>query len=395
MKEKPNLYKQAADCSGCAACATICPVSAITFKYNAEGFLYPQVDDSKCVRCLMCESVCAYKKDTQMPISERECTHIYAAKSRNPDVLFQSSSGGIFTVLSDFFFEQNNAVVSCVYSYENDTVLFAFLNDETVRDKARGSKYIQAEVGDAFQNIIKWIVDNPDRSMLVVGTGCQMAGLDLLLKEKKIRDHVILVDLICHGAASSKLWKNFIHKIEYENGGHIDYITFKNKRNGWESPSVFAKIKDKELSIKPYADWFYMGWSLRESCYNCPYTRIDRNSDITIGDFWGIQNVMPDFYDKMGVSLVITHNENGENLFDSIKDKINYRESNRKDCLQPRLCTPQSKPKNRDKFWYDMNKRGIEYCEKKYCEHYDTPFTARIKKIIKQIMNDMYNKGID
>ena len=120
--------------------------------------------------------------------------------------------------------------------------------------------------------------------------------------------------MICHGAPSSGLWKDYIQKIENKYNAKINYITFKNKRNGWEFPSTFVKIEDKEVSIKPYSDWFYMGWTLRKSCYKCPYTKIDRNSDITIGDYWGIQNVMPDFYDKNGISLVITHTEVGNEL---------------------------------------------------------------------------------
>lgn len=385
-KKQPNLCVRARDCSGCTACAAVCPVKAIKFEYNSEGFLYPQVDNNKCVGCLKCESVCAFKKDTINPIGEKKNTYIYAAKTRDRNALFNSSSGGIYTVLSDLFFEKNDTVVSCIYSYKNNAVLFSLLNDKSKRDKARGSKYIQAEVGDAFLHIVYWLSDNPGRNMLVIGTGCQIAGLDLLLREKKLRNRVVLVDLICHGVASSKLWKNFIHKVENENGGSIDYITFKNKRNGWENPSVFVKIEDRELSIKPYADWFYMGWTLRESCYHCPYTRIDRNSDITIGDFWGIQNVMPDFYDKMGVSLVITHSNKGLEIFNEVKKAIDYRESNREDCLQPRLTTPQVRPKDRDSFWRDINQKGLEYCEKRYFEYYSVPLKVKIKNSIKKLI---------
>lgn len=385
-KKRANLFEDAKDCSGCSACATVCSAKAINFEYNSEGFLYPKVDENKCIGCFKCEKVCAYKKDQINPIDEKEHTHIYAAKIRDYEALCNSSSGGMFTVLSDLCFKKNDAVVSCVYSCDEAAVLLSFLDDAAMRDKARGSKYIQAEVGDAFQHIVNWLLNNPERNILVVGTGCQIAGLDLVLKEKKLRNRVVLVDLICHGAASSKLWKDYIHKVEHENGGRIDYITFKNKRNGWENPSVFAKIEDREISIKPYSDWFYMGWTLRESCYNCPYTKIDRNSDMTIGDFWGIQNVMPDFYDKMGVSLVITHTHKGEELFEETKSAIDFRESNRKDCLQPRLLTPQVRPRDRDSFWRDMNQKGLEYCEKRYFEHYKVPLKVRLKTIIKKLV---------
>lgn len=385
MKKKlPNLWNFAKDCSGCSACEAVCPVEAIKFEYNSEGFLYPEVNNIKCIGCLKCESVCAYKKDSIHHISKKENTHIYAAKIRDSDVMQNSSSGGMFTALSDWFLKRNDAVVSCIYSYVDNSVQLSFLDGCAMRDKARGSKYMQAELGNAFRHIVNWLINNPQKNMLVVGTGCQMAGLDLFLREKELRERVVLVDLVCHGVASSKLWKDFIHKVENENGGSIDYITFKDKRNGWENPSVFAKIANEEVSIKAYADWFYMGWTLRESCYNCPYTRIDRNSDITIGDFWGIQNVMPDFYDEMGVSLVITHSEKGNKIFDEIKNVIHFCESNRKDCLQPRLISPQVYPKDRKSFWRDMNQKGLEYCEKKYFEHYKISFKTKLKTIIKK-----------
>ena len=385
-KQKPRLYKHAKDCSGCAVCAAICPVEAITFEYDSEGFLYPKINKNTCIECMKCEKVCAYKKDILNPIGERKHTHIYAAKVKDSNTLFSSSSGGMFSVLSDLFFERNDSVVSCVYSYEKNAVCFSFLEDQSIRNEARGSKYIQAETGNTFREIIRWLSRNSKNNMLVVGTGCQIAGLDLLLKEKRLRDRVVLVDLICHGAASPGLWKNFLCKVEKENGGKIHYLTFKNKRNGWENPSVFVKIKDKEVSIKSYADWFYMGWTLRKSCYQCPYTRIDRHSDLTIGDFWGIQNVMPDFYDKMGVSLVITHSPKGEKIFQKITKSIEYCESNRIDCLQPRLKVPPICPKNREKFWQDMKKKGLDYCEKRYFENYNIPMSQKIKNLMKKVI---------
>lgn len=389
-KKGPNLCNNAKDCCGCTACSAICPVKAIYFEYNSEGFLYPVINRKRCIGCLKCEAVCAYKKDKKILIGEKKDIHIYAAKARDKEVVTNSSSGGIFTILSDLFLEKKDAVVSCIYAYDEKSVKFSWIDSKSKRNEARGSKYIQAEAGDTFSDIVKWLLDNPHKNMLVVGTGCQIAGLDLVLSEKKLRSRVVLVDLICHGAASSGLWKEFISNLEKKNGGKINNITFKDKRNGWENPSVFVKIENKEVSIKPYADWFYMGWSLRESCYECPYARIDRNSDITIGDFWGIQNVMPEFYDNMGVSLVITHNEKGEKIFDLAKKTIDFYESNRKDCLQPRLMTSQVRPKNRDSFWKDMNKKGIEFCEKKYFEYYKVPLKVKMKNSIKRILKNKH-----
>lgn len=386
-KQKPRLCENKDECCGCTACATICPKQAITFNYDMEGFLYPRVDFTKCVGCLKCEAVCSFKKDLKTPLPEDSKTKIYAAKSRNRDVVTNSSSGGMFTVFSDVFLERGDIVAACQYSYESASVMLSIITDKESRDKARGSKYIQAELKDSFDKLIALLREHREKKALVFGTGCQIAGLDLVLKSMNLRDRVVLVDLICHGAASSNLWKNFIKKIESEQGNTISYVTFKDKRNGWESPSTFALINDKEVSIKPYADWFYMGLSLRKSCYKCPYTRIDRHSDITIGDYWGIKKVMPEFYDRMGISLVITHSDVGNAFFDSVKDNLDYRISNRTECLQPRLVSPQSFPAMREAFWNDMQNNGIDYCERKYRECHEESKKEQIKNYIKKVIN--------
>ena len=225
------------------------------------------------------------------------------------------------------------------------------------------------------------------KKIMVFGTGCQIAGLDILLKQKGLRKRTLLIDLICHGTPSSGLWKKYINDLEKEQKGKLDYITFKDKRNGWESPSTYAIINGEETSIKPYSDWFYMGWSLRESCYKCPYTRIDRNSDITIGDYWGIQKYVPSFYHKNGVSLVIVHSNEGKELFDSIKNNIDFVSSDRGNCLQPRLISPQIRPIDRDLFWNDMKNKGLSYCIDNYVEYYEKSFRESFKQIIVNFIN--------
>lgn len=381
-KVKPILFKTNDECCGCSACETVCPKNAIHFEYNDEGFLYPKVDANKCIGCLLCERVCAFKNDTNNPIEEKKSIDIYAARLKEEDDVIKSSSGGLFTALSDYYLEKNYAVASCKYSYETNSVSLFLILDKKSRNEARGSKYIQAELGESFGNIIAYLNENKDKKIMVFGTGCQIAGLDILLKQKGLRKRALLIDLICHGTPSSGLWKKYINELEKEQKGKLDYITFKDKRNGWESPSTYAIINGEETSIKPYSDWFYMGWSLRESCYNCPYTRIDRNSDITIGDYWGIQKYVPSFYHKNGVSLVIVHSNEGKELFNSIKNNIDFISSDRENCLQPRLISPQIRPNDRDLFWNDMKNKGLSYCIDNYVEHYEKSFRESFKQKI-------------
>lgn len=316
-------------------------------------------------------------------------TEVYAAKNIDAEVVKNSSSGGMFTALSDLFIKNGDGIASCLYNTDKDIVELAIYEDRVTRDKARGSKYIQANIGDGFKQIKEWLQSNADKFLLVVGTGCQIAGLDKYLKMSNLRERVVLVDLICHGATSPGLWKKYIEHIGIS--GKIEYLSFKDKRNGWHNPTVYAKVQGSEISINDFSEWFYGQWAIRESCYKCPYTNVDRiTSDITIGDYWGIEAVMPDFVDPMGVSLVLVHTQKGKETFNAISEFIEVRESNAKDCLQPRLISPAEKPKNRKKFWKDMNTKGINYCCKKYKEKKELPIwrhaARKAKHLIKKLL---------
>lgn len=291
-------------------------------------------------------------------------TLVYAVKHLDKNVIRNSSSGGLFTALSDTFLNNGNAVASCVYNYKTDKVELKVYQDKNTRDSARGSKYIQASIGNGFKNIYEWLIKNPEKSLIAFGTGCQMDGLSRYLEIKNLRNRVIIIDIICHGATSPGLWKTYLTSRNLR--GKLDYISFKDKRNGWHNPTVFVKSDGEEISIKDFSEWFYGEWAIRESCYRCPFTRIDRNTDITIGDYWGIEDAIPKFADEMGVSLALIHSEEGLKLFDSIKEKIEFQESNKNNCLQPRLVSPANKPKDREQFWSDIKDKGIEYCLNNY-----------------------------
>lgn len=316
---------------------------------------------------------------------------VYAVKHKSSDVVKKSSSGGLFTALSDVFLQDGNAVASCIYNYETDQVEFKIYDDFDIRDSARGSKYIQASIGNGFKDVLDWIKGNPERVLLALGTGCQMEGLRLFLEAKKLRDRVLIVDIICHGATSPGLWQKYIKQKDIK--GKIEYLSFKDKRNGWHNPTVFARVCGEETSIKDFSEWFYGEWAIRESCYKCPFTKINRNTDMTIGDYWGIENVMPDFADSMGVSLMLIHSDKGKEIFEKIKDSIDYRESNHKDCLQPRLISPAERSKDRQQFWIDVDDKGLEYCSKKYKEvALKTPIWRKVARKAKSIIKKLLGK---
>lgn len=317
-------------------------------------------------------------------------TLVYAVKHKDTNIIKQSSSGGLFTALSDAFLESGNAVASCLYNYETDKVEFQIYEDTNTRDSARGSKYIQATIGDGFKNVSEWLKANPDKELITFGTGCQMNGLSRYLELKKLRSRVVFVDIICHGATSPGLWEKYL--IDKGIKGKLEYISFKDKRNGWHNPTVYSVVNGEEISIKDFSELFYGKWAIRESCYECPFTKIDRDTDITIGDYWGIESAMPKFADPMGVSLALIHSKEGLELFEKIKGKIDYRQSNKNDCLQPRLISPANRPKDRKQFWSDEKEKGVGYCMENYKrKEAKIPLWRRVGSRIKRQIKKIFN----
>lgn len=292
-------------------------------------------------------------------------TKVYAGRLKDRDTLLSSSSGGAFTVLSDLFLKNKNAVVATVYNYEKHTNEFQIILDEEHREKAKGSKYMQSKPKDIFREVYRWLMENPDKEILFVGMGCQSDGFRKFSEIKGIRDRVYIVDIICHGSPSPKLWREYANSIEKKNG-KITYLTFKDKRNGWKSPTAYVKVNGKEKLIKDYVKVFYNRCALRPSCYECPYATTERKSDMTIGDFWHIEETIPDFYDPSGNSLFLIHTNRGEELFKNVQDNLDFRLSNTTQCWQANLEAPTKKSDLREEFWNDYQKKGIDFVMKKY-----------------------------
>ena len=377
-KNVPVLCEPKSSCCGCSACATICPTKAIVMQEDERGFLYPVIDEERCVRCGKCEKTCDFKK--RETAETADSVLVFASRAKNAKVVKESSSGGLFTVLSDWFLEQQGAVASVVYDYQQQLPVFRLYTNKQTRDAARGSKYIQAVMGDIYHECISWLKENPDKLLLFVGVGCQVAGFRKVLMEKGLRDRAVLVDLICHGQPSSKLWIDYIRKLEWKLHGKVAYVTFKDKRNGWNHPTAFAQIGDREVPLEEFSCWFYEQLSLRNSCFRCPYTCIQRDTDLTIGDYWGIESVLPDFYDPMGNSLILVQSDKGKRLLAAVEDRIELVKSSVQDCLQPRLCSPAQKNPRTEKFWKDYAKFGVEKLMTKYRE--DGKILTIYKKLV-------------
>ena len=316
-------------------------------------------------------------------------TIVYAGRLKDKSALMSSSSGGAFTALSDAFLKSGDAVVAAVYNYENHTVEFQMILDEKQRERAKGSKYMQSKPGDIYQEAYHWLMDNPKKELLFVGMGCQSDGFRKFSEIKGIRDRVYIVDIICHGSPSPKLWREYAESIPKKDG-RITYLTFKDKRNGWKSPTAYVKVNGSERPLKDYVRVFYNQCALRPSCYECPYATTERKTDMTIGDFWHIEETIPDFYDPNGNSLFLIHTDRGEELFEKVRDNLDYRLSNTAQCWQANLEAPTQKSEQRDVFWNDYQKKGIDFVIKKYGT---VPMKTKVKnKLLKIFLGGVRTK---
>lgn len=291
---------------------------------------------------------------------------VYAVRLKDKEALMKSSSGGAFTAISDVFLNRGDAVVCSVYNYEKHRTEFRLFTEKENRDEARGSKYMQSRPGEIFSECVKWLRKNPEKSILFVGTGCQADGFRKYVETIGLRERTFIVDIICHGVPSPKIWREYVCSLERKFQGVSSNLTFKDKRKGWKQPTAVVTINRKEVSLKEYVKVFYNQCALRPSCHECPYATTERKTDMTIGDFWHIEEKIPDFYDYAGNSLILIHTNRGIELFDEIKEALDYRLSNTKECWQKNLEYPTPMSAQRAIFWKDYKNNGVDYIMNKY-----------------------------
>ncbi len=291
---------------------------------------------------------------------------VYAVKLKNKIDLIQSSSGGAFTAISNNFLSRGDLVIASHYDYESNQEVFGLIESKEARDIARGSKYVKSIPDDIFCKGYEWLMQNSGKRLVFFGVGCQADGFRKFLEMKGVRERACLVDIICTGGVSPRIWREYVSAIEKTEKSKISFVTFKDKMNGWKRPMAIALTGGHDFSLNNYVRVFNSGCALMPCCYRCPYTTVYRKTDITIGDYWGIEKAIPDFYDDNGVSLVLLHTEFGENVFKEIETEIDFTESNIKDCLQPRLKEPTHLSEFCNAFWKEYKSKGAMYVINKY-----------------------------
>ena len=364
------------DCTGCEACVQICKKSAIRMQQKSDGFMYPVIDNEKCVDCGLCTKICPANTE----ISNSNTQIPYLAYNLNIEDRLDSSSGGIFSVIARHVLQQGGIVYGAAYD-KSLTVQHISIDNISDLQKIRGSKYVQSVIGESFikckQNLLE------GKLVYFTGTPCQIAGLKTYLQHDY--DNLITSDLICHGIPSGHLFKEYISFLESKHNIKIHNYKFRSKKRygqGYDL-EIITEVNHKKSShflcaeAEPFFYGFWKNLILRESCYRCKYSRIERVSDITLADFWTAKKFFPKIKTSNGLSLILANSEVGKHIIDCVQENMKIKEIHTgiKSIGQAHLDHPVHRPQSRD-----ILKQGLSY--KQLCTgllHIPLAYKLRVK----------------
>lgn len=325
-------------CCGCTACANVCAHGAITMEPDALGFLYPKVDETKCVDCGLCDKVCAfndnYDKSLNLPTSD-----VYGARHKDMDEVMKSRSGAAFVAISDYILDNGGVVYGVGYK-EHFRVAHKRATTKNERDEFRGSKYVQSDLTGVFKQVKEDLKNG--LTVLFSGTGCQCAGLNAYIG-KKLRENLILVDIVCHGVPGPYMWRDYIAYLEKKYGDTIVQVNFRDKEKfGWKAHrETFVLKNGGGYNCLIFTMIFYQHIAFRPSCGKCHFCNTTRPSDITLADFWDREHNFPEVNkDNKGESLLLVNTEKGREIFDGVKDKLDYFQTTTDKVMQTHLREP-------------------------------------------------------
>lgn len=392
------------NCCGCSACVQNCPKKCIVLECDQEGFLYPIVNKEICIDCGLCEQSCPIINENS------SCTpnEVYAAI--NPDIEKRelSSSGGVFSAIAEYVIENGGVVFGARFNEKWDVVHDYAETKEGVQ-AFRGSKYVQSIIGDSYKKTKAFL--NEGRFVLFSGTPCQISGLNQFLR--KDYNNLYTVSVVCHGVPSPRVWNDYKSFIErspqrsnsltsifcQENNSIIKSLSFRDKRNGWKKYGFAAELitQKTQLDVKRqigrsiyeplqnnlFLQGFIRDLYLRPSCYDCRFRSGKSHSDITLADYWRIEEFYPEFDDDKGVSLILVNTPKGKSLLSELSLRLlptTYEQGyygNHSLELNPEV------PINRAMFWADYERDGIKAI-KKHLPHISV--FVKIKILVKKAL---------
>lgn len=371
--------KDKKDCCGCWACVQRCPKSCITMREDGEGFLYPEIDKTSCINCGLCERVCPVVNQSE----GRKPQVVYAAKHQDEQIRMASSSGGVFTALAESVIDAGGIVFGAQFD-KDWSVVHGHVETKEGLSAFRGSKYVQSKIGSSYQEAEQFL--KAGRKVLFSGTPCQIAGLKRFLRKEY--DNLLTVDFICHGVPSPGVWRQYLKEETarqcgrknsvlsrsiHESDTLIEGISFRDKTLGWKKYSFalvlsttngsgekYSFCSRTPLNRNPFMRGFLSDLYLRPSCYNCPARALSSGSDVTIGDFWGIESVMPEIDDDRGTSVVMVHTSRALQILEKLDMRL--WTTRYEDVLQynPAIERSPQLPQKRAEFFAENEKTFLE-----------------------------------
>ena len=353
--------KDKRNCCGCGACANACPVRCVTMREDGKGFLYPSTDSAKCVHCGLCEKVCFSLGKAAVPTGQ--VIRAFGCYTRDEETRRNSSSGGIFCELARRTIARGGCVFGVAMAADCKSAVFSRAETESELQKLMTSKYLQAVTGDVFQEVES--VLKTGREVLFSGTPCHINALQFYLRRSSPPpraamlpdgvseyDNLLCVDVICHGTPSPKVWRAYVEEFERARNAALVSVSFRCKEESWRKFGMSLQDRgthgsDDKLFIPadrdPYMKLFLSNYTLRLSCYACA-SKTFRLSDITLGDFWGVEKVLPKLDDAKGTTLALIRTEKGQRIFDSIRSSLQCSQTSYQDAIRDNYPEYKSVP---------------------------------------------------
>jgi acetyltransferase-like isoleucine patch superfamily enzyme/coenzyme F420-reducing hydrogenase beta subunit len=382
------LFTDKIQCCGCNACGDICTHQAITFVTDIEGFWYPEIDKDKCTDCGLCEKVCPIINIKDLKKNDLDQSICYAAEHKNLEVVFDSTSGGLFSALADIMYKEKGYVGGAIFN-DDFSIKHFISNNKKDLPALRSSKYAQSDLSGFYREVKELLKEG--EKVLVCGCPCQMAALRAFLR--KDYENLIIADFICRGINSPKVWRKYLDSFEERYRSKVVYAKAKSKEYGWrnltqkvvlENGKTYYETKEISNFTKGY---LHTGVYCRPSCYDCQFKGYPRISDITLADFWGIEKIDKTLEKNLGTSLVMINSKKGELYFEQLKNRINYVKVlfESIEAGNPSLNLSLAKPKvNREQFFKDLDKMSFLQIAEKYIKSHKN-IKQRIKPYLKVI----------
>lgn len=388
-------------CSGCSACYSVCPKGAISFKVDEEGFKVPHVDEQICIDCGICIKTCPAINTPNAISNYSFDKNAYALQYHDEDVRKNSASGALFPAFANYFINTlHGYVCGCVLD-EDVMPIHIVSNQWADVVRMQDSKYVQSDMCNCIEEIGGLLTKG--KYVLFSGTSCQVAGVNAYLATKKISNEKLLtIDFFCHGVPSPMIWREYIKYYESKKKRKVVGYRFRNKKYGWgKGPAArgtgflstvsysgiqshrtgFLKKDDVTFLARIWPRIFFSNLCIRQYCHQCPYTNIDKPADITMGDFWGIEDYHPDFDDHKGCSLALVRSQKALDWLSVLLDTETLEVPIEEIIKRQGNAFAPSKPHiRRPEFWKDYQKNGITGVLPKYFS-YNTK--GRLKAFIK------------